>query len=93
MLALLSAHTLIIIMMGVVPVFVFYLDVILAQLEGFVIVHAQFMAVVRLAVVVTAAIIFILRFWFSGFFVCILLAVNEFISVFLVLEIIAAGAL
>lgn len=92
MLALLSAHTLIIIMMGVVPVIVFYLDVILAQLEGFVIVHAYVMAVVMLAVVVTA-IIFILRFWLSGFFVCVLLAVNEFISVFLVLEIIAAGAL
>ena len=88
MLALLSAHTFIIMMMGVVPVFVFYLDVILAELEGFVIVHAQIMAVVMLA-----GIIFILRFWFSGFFVCVLLAVNEFISVFLVLEIIATGAL
>lgn len=68
MLALLSAHTFIIMMMGVVPVFVFYLDVILAELEGFVIVHAQIVAVVVSAVVVTA-IIFILRFWLSGFFV------------------------
>lgn len=92
MFGLLSAHTLIIMMMGVMPVFVFYLDVILAELEGFVIVHAQIVAVVVSAVVVTA-IIFILRFWLSGFFVCVLLAVNEFISVFLVLEIIATGAL